>query len=80
MKYIVDTSWKAQTFKKVIDVLKDEEKAFQIMQLIEEEYVNLYSDTVIGFNNNRTLFDSFVTQIKIRLGTIDVKKYKIEER
>jgi hypothetical protein len=50
------------------------------MQLIEDEYANLYSDTVLGFNNNRTLSDSFINQIKIRLGAVDVKKYKIIER
>ena len=80
MKYVVDTSWKIQTFKKVKEIVEDSEKTFQIMELIEEEYANLYGDTIIGFNNNRTLFDSFLNQLKLRLGDIDVKKYKIEGR
>lgn len=74
MKYVVDTSWKAETYNKIYEITKDEIQTSAIMYIIENEYLKLYGGILLNFHGNRTFFDSMKLQLEQRLGEIDVKK------
>lgn len=76
MKYITDTKWKAETFKKIYEITQDEISTSALMNLLENEYLKLYGDILLNFHGNRTFFDSMKLQLQERLGNIDVKKIK----